>query len=96
MSDCRLSTMTSQKPDGFQSETDWVFCRLREEANCRAAGSSHASRIRALELTARLLGLFKLDNRQKADPLKELLSSLRRKAALPIAPNTSFRGEKHE
>lgn len=39
----------------------------------------------ALERAARLLGLFKVDNAQRADPLAKLLQEMRR-SAFPLAP----------
>lgn len=40
-------------------DADWVLGRLRKEALSRRIGSSHAARVRALELIGKQLGMFK-------------------------------------
>lgn len=41
-------------------------------------------KVRALELLARMKGAFELDNKQKADPLAEVLRSLSGRSSVPV------------
>jgi phage terminase small subunit len=59
-----------------ETEAEWVRRRLREEATDYSDFASHSARIRALELLGKINGVFERDNKQKADGLAELLTSL--------------------
>lgn len=59
-----------------QTDVKWVRQRLKEEATDYSEFSSHSARIRAIELIAKLNGDFEKDNKQKMDPLAELLGGL--------------------
>ena len=59
-----------------ETEAEWVRRRLKEEADDRSEFSTHAGRIRALEILGRINGIFEKDNRQKTDPLRDLLAGL--------------------
>lgn len=59
-----------------ETEAEYVRRRLKEEADDRSEWSTHAGRIRALELLGKINGVFEVDNRQKTDPLLALLESL--------------------
>ncbi len=54
----------------------WVRRRLKEEAMDFSENASHSARIRAIELLAKLDGMFALENKQRTDPITELLRSL--------------------
>lgn len=59
-----------------ETAAEWVRRRLREEATNFSKDASHSARVRAIELIAKLDGLFELDNRQRTDPVTELLQQL--------------------
>ena len=59
-----------------ETESEWIRRRLKEEADDRSEFSTHSGRIRALELLGKINGVFEVDNRQKTDPLRDLLNSL--------------------
>ena len=69
------------------TETDalWVRRRLKEEATDFSEDASHSARIRAVELIAKLDGMFELDNRQRLDPLTELLAQLHGNVMGPVS-----------
>ena len=54
-----------------QIDQDWVLRRLKEEAEYRDQGATHAARVRALELCGKHLGMFREDNNQR-NPLSDL------------------------
>jgi phage terminase small subunit len=47
---------------------EWVIGQLREEATRHGAGSTHAARVRALELLGKRLGLFPPDRHEVSGP----------------------------
>ncbi len=59
-----------------ETESEWIRRRLKEEADDRSEFSTHSGRIGALELLGKINGVFEVDNRQKTDPLRDLLNSL--------------------
>lgn len=65
--------MLAQKTE---TEAEWVRRRLKEEADDRSEFATHAGRIRALELVGKINGVFEVDNKQKTDPLRDLLQAL--------------------
>lgn len=59
-----------------ETEAEWVRRRLKEEATDFTEFASHSARIRALELIGKINGVFELDNKQKTDPLADVLKTL--------------------
>lgn len=59
-----------------ETEAEWVRRRLREEAMDKSEFSTHSARVRALELLGKVNGIFEADNKQKTDPVRELLNAL--------------------
>lgn len=59
-----------------ETEAEWVRRRLKQEANSFTKDSSHSARVRALEILAKMNGMFEIDNKQKTDPLREFLAAL--------------------
>ncbi len=74
----RAAVEEGQKMLARQTETEaeWVRRRLKEEADDHSEFATHAGRIRALELVGKINGVFEMDNKQKIDPLLELLRAL--------------------
>lgn len=68
-----------------ETTAEWVRKRLREEATDVSEFSSHSARIRALELIAKIEGMFEKDNSQKTTPMTELLATLQGKVMRPEA-----------
>lgn len=62
-----------------ETDAEWVRRRLKEEADDFSEFSSHSARIRAIELVGKINGVFEIDNKQKGDPLRELLGGLKGK-----------------
>lgn len=59
-----------------ETEAEWVRRRLKEEADRFGLGASHSARVRSLDILAKINGMFEEDNKQKTDPLRDLLQSL--------------------
>lgn len=76
-----------------QTDVNWVRQRLKEEAMDFSEFSSHAARIRAIELIAKLNGDFEKDNKQKLDPLAQLLGELNGKV---LGPGNTQEGDEDE
>jgi phage terminase small subunit len=77
----RLATEKQSEQTGIT--TDWVWRKLKEEAEDYSEFSSHSARVRCTEIAAKLLGMFKEDNEQKATPLVQLALILRPNIAGP-------------
>lgn len=67
-----------------ETDAQWVRRRLKEEAEDFSEFSSHAARVRAIELVAKLNGLFAEDNKQKGGELAALLARLDGNVWVPI------------
>lgn len=76
-----------------ETDADWVRRRLREEAEDFSDSSSHSARVRAIEIVARLNGLFELDNKQKSDPLLDLLRGLNGNVFEPVPEGFDVDGD---
>lgn len=50
----------TERAERVKIDSDWVVCRLREEAEYQGEGSSPSARVKALELLGKHLGLFPL------------------------------------
>lgn len=59
-----------------ETDAEWVRRRLKEEADDFSEFASHAARIKAIELIGKINGVFELDNKQKTDPLADILKTL--------------------
>lgn len=59
-----------------ETDAQWVRRRLKEEAEDFSEFASHAARVRAIELVAKLNGLFAEDNKQRVGELAALLQRL--------------------
>lgn len=69
------------------TDTAWVRQRLREEATDFGAQASHSARVRAVELIAKMNGDFEADNKQKADPIAELMKHIaEHQQGIPVKP----------
>lgn len=68
-----------------ETDAEWVRSQLREEALDRGDGSSHSARVNALNILAKINGMFELDNKQKTNPMDEFLSLLGGKVMGPVA-----------
>lgn len=53
-----IERLQKERSDRTALDADWVLRRLREEADERGEGSSHAARVRAIELAGKHLGMF--------------------------------------
>lgn len=72
------SLRAGQERIAAKTETDaeWVRRRLKEEADDFSEFASHSARIKAIELIGKINGVFELDNKQKTDPLADVLKTL--------------------
>ena len=71
-----IDALLARLAENTETEAAWVRRRLKVEAEDCGEFSSHSARIRALEIIAKMNGMFDLDNRQKRDPLLDLLAAL--------------------
>lgn len=62
--------------EATETEAEWVRRRLKEEATDYSEFASHSARIKALELLGKINGIFEKDNKQKTDPVRDLISAL--------------------
>ena len=76
-----------------QTDINWVRERLKREAELEGEESTQSARVRAIELIAKLNGNFELDNRQKTDPLRELIADL---SGSVLSPKSIDLGEEDE
>lgn len=67
-----------------ETDAQWVRRRLKEEAEDFSEFASHSARVRAIELVAKLNGLFAEDNKQKGGELAALLARLDGNVWVPI------------
>ena len=76
--DIRFAVDVAQKSIAEKTETDseWVRRRLKEEADDFSEFASHSARIKAIELIGKINGVFEIDNKQKVDPLSNILAGL--------------------
>ena len=71
-----LKAFQAKAAEQTQTDINWVRERLKEEATDYSEFASHSARIKAIELIARLNGDFEKDNKQKTDPLVDVLKTL--------------------
>lgn len=71
-----IDELLARLADNTETEAEWVRRRLKAEAEDCSVLASHSARIRALEILAKMNGMFEIDNRQKTDPLRDLLGAL--------------------
>jgi phage terminase small subunit len=76
MVQAELKAFRERAAEQTQTDINWVRQRLKEEATDYTEFASHSARIKAIELLARLNGDFEKDNKQKTDPLVDVLKSL--------------------
>lgn len=86
----RLKAFQQKAAEATETENEWVRRRLKEEADDFTEFASHSARIKALETVARLNGMFELDNKQKVDPIANLLQDLGGKILGPGRGVTQF------
>jgi phage terminase small subunit len=72
----RIAALRQALAAKTETDAEWVRRRLKEEADSFGEDASHSARVRALEILAKLNGMFELDNKQKTDPLREFLAAL--------------------
>ena len=71
-----LKEFQQKAAEQTQTDINWVRQRLKEEAMDFSEFASHAARIKAIELIAKLNGDFEKDNKQRVDPLVDLIAGL--------------------
>lgn len=71
-----LKEFREKAAEQTQTDAAWVRQRLREEATDYSEFASHSARVRAIEIIAKMNGDFEIHNKQKSDPLVDLLQSL--------------------
>ena len=54
-----IARLQRERAERLELTADWVLSRLRDEAEDRREGATHAGRIRALEILGKHLGLFR-------------------------------------
>lgn len=78
-----VEAATKIQSDQTGITTDWVWKKLKEEAEDYSEFASHSARVRCVEIAGKLLGMFEVDNKQKAAPLVEFAKTLRGDVAGP-------------
>lgn len=76
MVQARLKEFRERAAEQTVADINWVRQRLMEEATDYSEFASHSARIKAIELIARLNGDFEKENKQKTDPLVDVLKTL--------------------
>ncbi len=76
MVQAELKAFRERAAEQTQTDINWVRERLKAEATDYTEFASHSARIKAIELIARLNGDFEKENKQKTDPLVDVLKTL--------------------